>query len=228
MQISTSLRAQIGEHLRLSDLILRTATAVWLQNNEQNNATTATCEMRFGSFPNYIFKILAVEMTSIMITVRKREEFDECRDAFWLNALIFRSSSWDNTHMLQPTSQPAGTSIPCLSQHTAELLRPGSALNTADKLTGNNNAAPEWLTANNENTQQLGFGRACVYLGVHWQWHIEPGGLSSIPIWYAPFPSNASFVAWHQCTYTLYYNSTTITQNLQVDVRMWLAYMKYK
>lgn len=128
MQISTSLRAQIGEHLRLLDLILRTATAVWLRNNEQNNATTATCEMRFGSFPNYIFKILAVEMTSIMITVRKREEFDECRDAFWLNALIFRSSSWDNSHTCcsQPVSllAPPYPAYPNTPRSCSALARP--------------------------------------------------------------------------------------------------------
>lgn len=169
MQISTSLLTQIGEHLRLLDLILwmNSTTATDYGNNEQNKATTATSEMRFGSFPNYIFKILAVGMTSTMVTVREREEFDECREAFWLNALTFPSSSWDNSHTC--CSQPVGLLAPPYPA-SPDTPRRRSALNAADKLTGNNNAAPEWLTANSENTQQLGFGRGCVYLGVHLQW----------------------------------------------------------
>lgn len=193
LQISTSLRAQIGERLRILDLILwmNSTTAIWLRNNAQNKATTATCEMRFGSFPNYIFKTLGVEMTSIMITVKKQEEVGEFRAAVWLNALTFPSSSWDDSHPC--CSQPVGL-LPTLPIPTCRRAGPDSSLNSAEKLAENNNAAPEWLTANNENTQQLGFGRVCVYSGVHWQWHIEPGGL---PNWYEPFISKAAFVMWH-------------------------------
>ena len=71
---------------------------------------TATGEMGFGSVPNYIIKILGVEMTSITITVRKQEEFDKFRDAAWLKVPTFSSSSWDNLHWC--CSQPVGLLAP--------------------------------------------------------------------------------------------------------------------
>lgn len=91
-------------------------------------------------------------------------------------------------------SQPEGLLAP---RRPASPRTPGSSLNSADKRMGNNNAAQEWLTANSENTQQLGFGRVCVYLGVHWQWHVEPGGPSPLPIRYEPLLSNTAFVTRH-------------------------------
>lgn len=109
---------------------------------------------------------------------KKKQKSDEFADAVLKKQPDFPSRGEGYfTYMSPPPGRSPGTSIP---------TSPGSSSSATDKLTGNNNAAREWSTAHNENTQRLGFGIVCVYSGVHWQWHIVPGRPSPLSIWYQP------------------------------------------
>lgn len=115
--------------------------------------------------------------------------------------------------MPQPPGRSLGTSIPV-----------GLGSSVTDKLTGNNNAAWEWLTANNESTQRLGFGSVCVYFGVHWQWHIMPGRPSPLPIWYQPVFSQCCLC----CVTPGFRGATAIHIYSLLRIRIWRAYMEDK
>lgn len=101
--------------------------------------------------------------------------------------------------------------------------RPGHILKSHQQTDRKQQCCAGVIDSTQWNTQRLGFGRASVYSGVHWQWHIMPGRPSPLPIWY-----QSVFSQHCLCYVTPSFQRVGHQQSKYTRFRVWRACMEDK